>query len=62
MQDIDKGEDKPDDDADNGADASKLLHALAREYPSVAERANGLSPADALEVAEPPKPSRCTVM
>lgn len=62
QQDADKGEDKPDDDADNGADAAELLHALAQEDPAVAEQVNSLKPADAAEVAEPPKPARCAIM
>ena len=55
------GEERADDDADNGVDAHKLLRALAREDPEVADRVRSLEPDVAAQVAEP-KPSRCAIM
>ena len=55
------GTERPDDDADNGVDAQKLLNALAREDPEVADQVKSLEPDVSTEVAEP-KPSRCAIM
>ena len=61
MQDAANGEERDDDDADNGADAAKLLNALASEDPEVADWVKSLEPDVGAEVAEP-KPSRCAIM
>lgn len=61
VQEPDNGEERADDDADNGVDAQKLLRALAREDSEVSDRVESLEPDVAAEVADS-KPSRCAIM